>query len=77
VPSGSALPWQAAEKVVSGPESRPQRLKPDSKQSGYRSGKPLRHPKSGATPSFSAACWARKGRVLTHNDQHAYDQAYL
>jgi hypothetical protein len=26
----------------------PQRLKPHSKQGGYRSGKPLRHPKSSA-----------------------------
>jgi hypothetical protein len=47
---------QAAEKVVSGQESRPQRLKPDSKQCTYRSSEALRHPKSRATSSFSAAC---------------------
>jgi hypothetical protein len=37
---------------------RPQRLKPDSKQCTYRSGKPLRHPKSSTTPTFSASCKA-------------------
>jgi hypothetical protein len=36
----------------------PQRLKPHSKQGGYRSGEPLRHPKSSATSSFPAACEA-------------------
>src|SRR5208282_6640159 len=36
----------------------PQRLKPNSKQSTYRSGKPLRHPKTTATSTFSASCKA-------------------
>jgi len=36
----------------------PQRLKPNSQQCAYRSGEPLRHPKSNATPTFSAACEA-------------------
>src|SRR5208282_5463667 len=36
----------------------PQRLKPHSKQGGYRSGEPLRHPKSSATSTFSASCEA-------------------
>jgi hypothetical protein len=30
----------------------PQRLKPHSRQSSYRSGEPLRHPKSSAKSSF-------------------------
>ena len=46
---------EVAEKVASEREPRPQRLKPHSKQGGYRSGEPLRHPKSSATSSFSAA----------------------
>jgi len=37
---------------------RPQRLKPDSRQCTYGSGKPLRHPKSSAKSSFSAGCKA-------------------
>jgi len=37
---------------------RPQRLKPDSRQCTYDSGKPLRHPKSSAKSSFSAGCKA-------------------
>src|SRR5260370_41813174 len=49
---------QAAEKVVSEQEPRPQRLKPHSKQCSYRSAEALRHPKSRATSSFSAACEA-------------------
>jgi len=36
----------------------PQRLKPDSKPSSYRSAEALRHPKSTAKLSFSAACEA-------------------
>ena len=48
--------WEVAEKLGSGLARLPQRLKPHSKQSSYRSGKPLRHPKASATPSFSAAC---------------------
>ena len=47
---------QAAGKVVSEQEPCPQRLKPNSQQCTYRSGEPLRHPKSSATPNFSAAC---------------------
>jgi hypothetical protein len=34
---------QLAEKVIPDREPCPQRLKPNSKQGGYRSGKPLRH----------------------------------
>src|ERR1035437_3288837 len=45
---------QAAEKVASGQEPRPQRLKPHSKQCSYRSAEALRHPKSRAKSSFSA-----------------------
>jgi len=37
------------------PAVTPQRLKPTLKQGVYRSGKPLRHPKSSATSSFFAA----------------------
>ena len=33
-------------------ECSPQRLKPDSKQSLYRSGKPLRHPKNKCNTEF-------------------------
>jgi tetratricopeptide (TPR) repeat protein len=47
-----------AEKVASGRESRPQRLKPHLRQWYYRSGKPLRHPTSSLTTIFSAACKA-------------------
>jgi hypothetical protein len=50
---------EAAEKVVSAQESRPQRLKPHSNQCSYRSGKPLRHPKSSARASFSATSETR------------------
>jgi hypothetical protein len=49
---------QAAEKVASGQEPRPQRLKPYSKQCSYRSAEALRHPKSRAKSSFSATCEA-------------------
>src|ERR1019366_1664823 len=49
---------QAAEKVASGQEPRPQRLKPHSKQCSYRSAEALRHPKSQAKPTFSATCKA-------------------
>jgi hypothetical protein len=49
---------QAAEKVASGQEPRPQRLKPHSKQCSYRSAEALRHPKSQAKSSFSATCKA-------------------
>jgi hypothetical protein len=48
-------PEQAAEKVASRQEPRPQRLKPHSKQCSYRSAEALRHPKSRAKSSFSAA----------------------
>jgi hypothetical protein len=47
---------EAAETVFPEQKPQPQRLKPHSKQCRYRSGKPLRHPKSSATPTFSAAC---------------------
>jgi hypothetical protein len=43
---------QAAEKVIPERELSPQRLKPHSKQCSYRSGKPLRHPKSSTTSIF-------------------------
>jgi hypothetical protein len=36
----------------------PQRLKPNSKQCAYRSGEPLRHPKSTARATFCASCEA-------------------
>ena len=36
----------------------PQRLKPNSEQGSYRSGKPLRHPKSTARSTSSASCEA-------------------
>jgi len=49
---------EAAEKVVRDQTVSPQRLKPDSKQSSYRSAEALRHPKSTAKLSFSAACKA-------------------
>jgi hypothetical protein len=42
---------QAAGKVIPERELSPQRLKPHSKQCSYRSGKPLRHPKSRTTSS--------------------------
>jgi hypothetical protein len=47
---------QAAEKVASGQDPCPQRLKPDSRQYTYRSAEALRHPKSTTTASFSARC---------------------
>jgi hypothetical protein len=47
---------EVAEKVVSGQEPRPQRLKPYSNKCSYRSAEALRHLKSRATSSFSAAC---------------------
>jgi hypothetical protein len=40
---------EATEKVLPDQELEPQRLKRHSKQCSYRSGKPLRHPKSSAT----------------------------
>ncbi len=43
---------QLAEKVVFERQPSPQRLKPDSKQGSYRSGEPLRHPKSTARSTF-------------------------
>jgi hypothetical protein len=43
---------QFAEKVASERKPRPQRLKPYLKWCSYRSGEPLRHPKSSATPNF-------------------------
>jgi hypothetical protein len=46
---------QLAEKVGVEQKSRPQRLKPHSKQCSYRSAEALRHPKSSARSSFSAA----------------------
>ena len=49
---------QAAEKLIPDQTVLPQRLKPDSKQSSYRSAEALRHPKSSAKLSFSAACEA-------------------
>jgi hypothetical protein len=49
---------QLAEEVVPERETCPQRLKPYSQQCTYRSGEPLRHPKSSATSTFSASCEA-------------------
>jgi cytochrome c biogenesis protein CcmG/thiol:disulfide interchange protein DsbE len=59
---------QAAKKLVPGEGPSPQRLKPHSKQCGYRSAEALRHPKSRllklrrpksrSTSSFSAGCLA-------------------
>jgi hypothetical protein len=43
------MSYEAAEKLAFEPRVRPQRLKPNSKQSSYRSGEALRHPKSNAT----------------------------
>jgi len=50
---------QTAEKLYHGRKVQPRRLKPRSKQCTYRRAKTLRHPKSGAKPSFSAACKTR------------------
>ena len=59
----------AAEKAASSREPCPQRLKPNSIQSNYRSGKPLRHPKSsteaaplksGFKPTCSGRCKAQR-----------------
>jgi hypothetical protein len=47
---------EAAEKLIPEQSLRPQRLKPHSKQCTYRSGEPLRHPKSSTTPTSSASC---------------------
>jgi hypothetical protein len=47
---------EAAEELIPGQTVLPQRLKPDSKQSSYRSAEALRHPKPSAKWSFSAAC---------------------
>jgi hypothetical protein len=58
IPKFCGIAKAFAEEVASKREPRPQRLKPHSKQGGYRSGEPLRHPKSSATPSFSASCKA-------------------
>jgi len=55
---GTARLKEAAEKLVRDQTVSPQRLKPDSKQSSYRSAQALRHPKSSAKLSFSAACEA-------------------
>jgi penicillin amidase len=44
-----------AEKVFPGREVSPQRLKPNAKQSSYRSAEALRHPGASAKPNFSAA----------------------
>jgi hypothetical protein len=43
---------EAAEKVASGQDPRPQRLKPDSKQNTYLSAEALRHPKSKSKIEF-------------------------
>jgi len=49
-------PKGAPEKLVSDQTVSPQRLKPDSIQSSYRSAEALRHPRSRAQLSSSAAC---------------------
>ena len=67
---------EAAEKVVPDQTVSPQRLKPDSERSSYRSAEALRHPKSGPRLSFSAACEAvpfpkptREGRSKAKHDK--------
>jgi len=57
VGSSDGTAEEAAEKVVSGQDLWPQRLKPRSKQCRYRS-EALRHPKSRARSSFPAGCEA-------------------
>jgi ferredoxin len=58
---------QPAEKLVPGQKVRPQRLKPDSKQRTYRSGEPLRHPKSSTRSTLSASCWSSTRVVPTRS----------
>jgi len=50
---------QAAEKIVAEEGLNPQRLKPHSKQCGYRSAEALRHPKSRRLKSGSALSFSR------------------
>jgi hypothetical protein len=54
-------PLQAAEKVASGQEPRPQRLKPHSKQCSYRSAEALRHPKIASKIEFFRNLFRRWG----------------
>jgi len=56
VVSGTAE--EAAEKVIFGRKLDLSGWKPHWKQASYRSGEPLRHPKSSATSNFSASCEA-------------------
>jgi hypothetical protein len=76
---------ETAEKIIPERSLRPQRLKPHSKQCSYRSAEALRHPKSSATPTFSAASEAVSypnplmensfdhccGRLIVANDNFA------
>jgi hypothetical protein len=52
--SGFGMTEEVVEKLLPKPSAWPQRLKPDSKRSLYRSAEALRHPKAGASQSFSA-----------------------
>jgi len=52
---GLSAAKETAEKLASEQKVCPQRLKPGSKQSSYRSAEALRHPKARARSSFSAA----------------------
>ncbi|MGA2964705.1 MAG: hypothetical protein ABSD64_00725 [Terriglobales bacterium] len=61
---GRAVCEEAAEESLPDQEQQPQRLKPHSGQCSYRSGKPLRHPKSSARSSFSASGKGVRGREL-------------
>jgi hypothetical protein len=48
---------QGFEKLIPDEQSIPQWLKPTLKKPSYRSGEPLRHPKSNPEASFTAASW--------------------
>jgi hypothetical protein len=56
LPVSNGTAEEAAEKLIPDQTVLPQRLKPESKQSSYRSAEALRHPKSSAKLRFSAAC---------------------
>jgi hypothetical protein len=64
---------EAAEKVVPERELCPQRLKPHSKQCSYRNAEALRHPKSRATPSFSATALAAEAMSRMMRDRIVKD----
>src|ERR1035437_6457812 len=73
---------QLAAKGIPDREPRPQRLKPNSKQGSYRSGKPLRHPKATAAPFFPQAVkpcpdtmaeFSRSALLHRHLEAHRLD----